>query len=52
MARTAAKLDPRNENRPVDVIAPPPEPKRLPAARIAFVRFATAEIEQLPEDAR
>ena len=50
MARTTAELDPRNENGSVDATAPQPEPKRLPAARIAFVRFALAEIEQLPED--
>jgi hypothetical protein len=50
VARTTAELDPRNENSSADATAPQPEPKRLPAARIAFVRFALAEIEQLPED--
>ncbi len=50
MARTTAQLKPRNETGPVDQTAPQPEPKRLPAARIAFVRFALAEVEQLPED--
>ena len=50
MARTTAELDPRRENSPVDATAPRPEPKRLPAARIAFLRVALAEIEQLPED--
>ena len=47
---TAAEREPRNENSPVDGTIQQSEPKRLPAARIAFVRFALAEIEQLPED--
>jgi hypothetical protein len=50
VARTTAELNHRNENGSVDATAPQPEPKRLPAARIAFVRFALTEIEQLPED--
>jgi hypothetical protein len=50
VARTTAKLDPRNENSSADATAPQSEPKRLPAARIAFVPFAPAEIEQFPED--
>ena len=50
MARTTTELDPRNENSSGDAAAPQPEPTRLPAARIAFVPFTLAEIEQLPED--
>ena len=50
MARTTTELDSRNENSSAEATAPKPEPTRRPAARIAFVRFALAEIEQLPED--
>lgn len=50
MSRTTAELDPRHEQIPAEGAAPPPEPRQLPAARIALVRFALVEIEQLPDD--
>jgi hypothetical protein len=50
VSRTTAELDPRNDNGPGERTTPQPEAKRLPAARISFVRFALVEIEQFPED--
>ncbi len=50
VSRTTIEHEPRNDNRSVDVVTAQPEPERLPAARIALLRFALVEIEQLPED--
>lgn len=51
VARTTAKPDQEHEQDSIDHPAPPSDPCPRPAARIALVRFALAEIEQLPEDA-
>jgi len=51
VARTTAKPDQQHEQELTDHPAPPSESRPRPAARIALVRFALAEIEQLPEDA-
>jgi hypothetical protein len=50
MSRTTPELDSRHDPTPVEVATSTPTFEPLPAARIAFVRFALAEIEQLPED--